>query len=179
MMLEKIMTNNHATGVSTTFYRPINCNNNEIMKDIINNHKVLLPLSDNKVKLDNIKAILNYDNISIPTHFKLADLKDLLLQHCNTTMTMPITFVSDCSIETYTEAKEREHSRKHEQATCVHTTCTDDAMINSIKTQENTDEEYLEEMITFKRIDFTTNKRRYTPERHPTKKQKIGKAELK
>ena len=34
-------------------------------------------------------------------------------------MTMPITFESDCSTETYTEAKEREHSRKHEQATCV------------------------------------------------------------
>ena len=38
---------------------------------------------------------------------------------CNTTMTMPITFVSDCSTETYTEAKEREQSRKHEQATFV------------------------------------------------------------
>ena len=34
-------------------------------------------------------------------------------------MTMPITFESDCSTETYTEAKEREHSRKHEQSTCV------------------------------------------------------------
>ena len=34
-------------------------------------------------------------------------------------MTMPITFESDCSTETYTEAKEREHSRKHEQATYV------------------------------------------------------------
>ena len=89
------------------------------MKDIINKHKVLLSLSDNKVKHDNIKAILHYHNISIPTNFKLPDLKDLLLQHCNTTMTMPIIFVSDCSIETYTEAKEREHSSKHEQATCV------------------------------------------------------------
>ena len=58
---------------------------------------------------------------------------------CNTTMTMPMTFVSDCSTETYTEAKEREHSRKHEQATCVPITFTDDAMINLIKTQmENT-----------------------------------------
>ena len=34
-------------------------------------------------------------------------------------MTMPLTFESDCSTETYTEAKEREHSKKHEQATCV------------------------------------------------------------
>ena len=54
-------------------------------------------------------------------------------------MTMPVTFVSDCSTETYTEAKEREQSRKHEQATCVPITFIDDAMINLIKTQmENT-----------------------------------------
>ena len=54
-------------------------------------------------------------------------------------MTMPITFVSDCSTETYTEAKEREQSRKHEQATCVPIAFIDDAMINLIKTpMENT-----------------------------------------
>ena len=54
-------------------------------------------------------------------------------------MTMPITFESDCSNETYTEAKEREHSRKHEQATCVPITLIEGAMINLIKTQmENT-----------------------------------------
>ena len=49
-------------------------------------------------------------------------------------MTMPITFVSDCSTDTYTEAKERKHSRKHEQATCVPITFIDGAMINLIKT---------------------------------------------
>ena len=61
-MFEKIKSNNHANndGVSTTFYRPIHSNNNEIMKDIINKHKVLLSLPDNKVKLDNIRAILHY-----------------------------------------------------------------------------------------------------------------------
>ena len=54
-------------------------------------------------------------------------------------MTVPITFESDCSTETYTEAKEREHPRKHEQATCVPITLIDGAMINLIKTQmENT-----------------------------------------
>ena len=69
---------------------------------------------------------------------------------CNSTMTMPITFESDCSTETYTEAKEREHSRKHEQATCVPITLIDGAMNNLIKTQKNADGEYLEEMKTFK-----------------------------
>ena len=55
-------------------------------------------------------------------------------------MTMPITFESDCSTETYTEAKERElHSRKHKEATCVPITLIYGAMINLIKTQvENT-----------------------------------------
>ena len=54
-------------------------------------------------------------------------------------MTVPITFESDCNTETYTEAKEREHSRKHEQATCLPITLIDGAMINLIKTQmENT-----------------------------------------
>ena len=63
---------------------------------------------------------------------------------------MPITFVeSDCSTETYTEAKEREHSRKHKQATCVPITLIDGAMTN-LKTLKNTDGEYLEEMKTFK-----------------------------
>ena len=65
-------------------------------------------------------------------------------------MTMPITFVSDGSTETYTEATEREHPRKHEQATCVPITFIDGAMINLIKTQKNTDGEYLEEVKTFK-----------------------------
>ena len=45
-------------------------------------------------------------------------------------MTVRITFESDCNTETYTEAKEREHSRKHEQATCLPITLIDGAMIN-------------------------------------------------
>ena len=65
-------------------------------------------------------------------------------------MTMPMTFESDCCTETHTEAKEREHSRKHEQATCVPITLIDGALINVIKTQKNTDGAHLEEMKTFK-----------------------------
>ena len=72
-------------------------------------------------------------------------------------MTMSIIFESDCSTETYTEAKEREHSRKHEQATCVPITLIDGAMINLRKTQKNTDGEYLEEMKTYKWSDLTPN----------------------
>ena len=79
-------------------------------------------------------------------------------------MTVPITFESDCNTETYTEAKEREHSRKHEQATCLPITLIDGAMINLIKTQKNTDGEYLEEMKTL-----------YTLARYPAKNKKLGK----
>ena len=46
------------------------------------------------------------------------------------------------------------------------------------KNTENTDREYLEEMKTFMQTDLTPNKQGYTPERHPTKKQKVGKTEL-
>ena len=88
-------------------------------------------------------------------------------------MTMPTTFLLDCSIES--EVKEREHSRKHEKATCVPIKFIDCAMISLIKTQKNADGEYLEEMKTFKQIDLTRNKQGYAPERHPTKKQKVGK----
>ena len=55
------------------------------------------------------------DFINFPWPFKT-----IYFQNCfNSTMTMPRTFESDCITETYTEAKEREHPRKHEQATCV------------------------------------------------------------
>ena len=33
-------------------------------------------------------------------------------------------------------------------------------------------------MKTFKQIDLTPTKQGYTPERHPTKKQNVGKTEL-
>ena len=100
LMFEKIMTNRPTKNpsFSTTIYKPIHANNNDILKSIIHQHKNLLSLSDNKVKLDNIKAVLLHHNISIPPNMKIGDLKDLLLYHCNTTKTVPITFVSDCNI---------------------------------------------------------------------------------
>ena len=93
---------------------------------------------------------------------------------CNTTMTMPITFVSDCSTETSTEAKERGHSRKHEQATCVPITFIDGANDQFNKKNKNSQiENTLEKCVkTFKRIDLTASKQGYTLERHPTKIQK-------
>ena len=93
-------------------------------------------------------------------------------------MTMPITFVSDCSIQTYTEAKEREHSRKHKQATCVPITFIDGTMINLIKTPQNTDGEYLEEMKTFKQIDVTPVISKDTHQRGTQQKTNVGKTEL-
>ena len=176
LMFEKVMTKSASTTVSTTFYKQIHSNNIDIVKDIIHNHKKLLSLPDNKVKLDNIRAILLHHNISIPPNMKVADLKYLLLRHCNTTMTMPITFVSDGSIENYTVAPDREFSLKHEQTICVHdvpVTFINDSMINLVKIEANRDENYFP-TETFKRLDLTPNKQGYTPERHPTKKQKVG-----
>ena len=92
-----------------TFYKSIHSNNQEIIKEIVQQHKCLLSLSDNKAKLANIKAILQYHNIPMKFNMKIADLSDLLLQHCNTTTTVPITFVSDFSIDNYTEASKRDN----------------------------------------------------------------------
>ena len=47
-----------------------------------------------------------------------------------------------------------------------------------MKTQKNTDGEYLEEMKTFQQIDLTPNKKGYTLERHPTKTPKVGKRDI-
>jgi len=101
MMFEDIMSRNVSPGAFTTFYKQIHSNNIDIVKDIIHNHKNLLSLPDHKVKLDNVRANLLHHNISILPNMKVADSKDLLLRHCNTTMTMPLTFVSDGSNENY------------------------------------------------------------------------------
>jgi len=66
LMFEKIMSRSASPGVSTTFYKQIHSNNIDIVKDIMHNHKNLLSLPDNKVKLDNIREILLHHNISIP-----------------------------------------------------------------------------------------------------------------
>ena len=73
---------------------------------------------------------------------KIGDLKDLLLYHCNTTKTMPITFVSDCSIENCTVAPEKDHSVKHEQTECVPVTFVHESMINLVKTQDTNKDEF-------------------------------------
>ena len=66
----------------------------------------------------------------------------------------------------------------HEQATCVPISFKDGAVINLIRTRKNTDGKYLEGMKAFKQIDLTPNKQGCTLERHPTKKQRVGKTEL-
>ena len=105
------------------------------MKDILNKHKVLLSLPDNQIKLDNIGAITCYHNIPITANIKLPDLKDLQLKHCNATLTIPMTFVSDGSIQTVTEVKESDRFTKHEEATCVAITFVNDVMINLAKSK--------------------------------------------
>lgn len=151
-MFEKIMSTCASPGVLTTFYKQIHSNDIDIVKDIIHHHKNLPSLPDNKVKLDNIRAILLHHNISIPSNMKVADLKDLLLRHCNTIMTMPVAFVSDGSIENYTVAPDRERSVKHDQTTCIPVSFINDSMINFIKTAANRDDNYFP-TETFKRRD--------------------------
>ena len=82
--------------------------------------------------------------------------------------------MSDRNIENYTVAPDRELSVKHEQTTCVPVTFINDSKINFIKTGANKDGNYFP-TETFKRLDLTPDKQGYSPERHPTKKQKVRK----
>ena len=84
---------------------------------------------------------------------------------------MPITFVSDCSIEKYTVASEMEQSSKHEQSKCIPVTFISDSIVDLVKTQGPKNDKYCE-TESLKRLELTPNKQGYTPERHPTKKQK-------
>ena len=141
LMFEQIKTK-HPTILSdpcVTFYKSIHPNNQEIIKEIVQQHKCLLSLSDNKAKLANIKAILQYHNIPIKSNMKIADLSDLLLQHCNTTTTVPITFVSDCSIDNYTEASKRDNFIQHELADFVPVTFINDSNMNTLQVQTGED----------------------------------------
>ena len=172
LMFEQIKTK-HPTILSNpcvTCYKSIHSNNQEIIKEIVQQHKCLLSLSDNKAKLANIKAILQYHNIPIKSNMKIADLSDLLLQHCNTTTTVPITFVSDCSIDNYTEASKRDNFSQHELADFVPVTFINDSNMNTLQVQTG---EGISETINLKRRNLTPVKQGYTPERHPTKKKQI------
>ena len=178
LMFEQIKTK-HPTILSNpcvTFYKSIHPNNQEIIKEIVQQHKCLLSLSDNTAKLANIKAILQYHNIPIKSNMKIADLSDLLLQHCNTTTTVPITFVSDCSIDNYTEASKRDNFSQHELADFVPVTFINDSNMNTLQVQTGED---ISETINLKRRNLTPVKQGYTPERHPTKKQKSKPRETK
>ena len=89
---------------------------------------------------------------------------------------MPITFVSDCNIENCTVAPEKDHSVKHEQTECVPVTFVHDSMITLVKTQDTNKYEFDSETAeSFNRSHLTPHKQGYTPERHPTKKQRAWK----
>ena len=117
-------------------------NENQVIKGIIEDHKNLLMLKDNKVNITNIKAILQHYSISTQSNRKIADLKEHLLKQCNSFSSVPITFVPDCSVENYTEAPERNHSNlPHKQLNdSVPLTFVNDSMINMVKTQETVTE---------------------------------------
>lgn len=172
-MFERIITKQPMNNAGVTFYKQNQLNNNFIIKEIVQKHKNLLSLNDNKAKMENIKEILQYHNISIQPSMKLAALKDLLLQHCNTAPTVPVTFVSDCSIENYTVAAKKDISSNQQLTDFVPVTFIHDSMINLVKTGEMENDSG---KAVSKRIDLTPVKHGYMPERHPTKKQKANKS---
>ena len=172
LMFEKVATQHTNCTNGVTFQQLNTLNDNQVIKRIIEDHKNLLMLKDNKASLTNIKAILQHYSISTQSNQKIADLKELLLKQCNSFSSVPITFVPDCSVENYIEAPERNHSNlPHKQLNdFVPVTFVNDSMINMVKTQET-----VTETAGIKRLNLTPVKHGYTPERHPTKKQKGSK----
>ena len=82
-----------------------------IIKQIIEVHRNLLMLRDNKASRTNIMAILQHYNIPTQkSNKKIVDQNELLLKHCHSFLSVPITFVPDCSIENYSEAPEQKKS---------------------------------------------------------------------
>ena len=56
-------------------------------------------------------AILQHYNIPAQkSNKKIGDQNELLLKHCHSFLSVPITFVPDCSIENYSEAPEQKKS---------------------------------------------------------------------
>ena len=73
-------------------------------------------------------------------------------------------------------APEKDHSVKHEQTECVPVTFVHDSMITLVKTQDTNKYEFDSETAeSFNRSHLTPHKQGYTPERHPTKKQRAWK----
>jgi predicted metal-binding protein len=110
LMFEKLKASHHHTQIFNTSYKCLYANNSEIVKKVVNDHKELLSLPDSKVKLQNIKAILQYHNTPFKSNLKLDDLKDILLQQCNTTSSIPVSFVSDSDIDCCYVAPQKDKS---------------------------------------------------------------------
>ena len=76
-MFEKVATQHTNCTNGVTFQQLNTLNDNQVIKRIIEDHKNLLMLKDNKASLTNIKAILQHYSISTQSNQKIADLKEL------------------------------------------------------------------------------------------------------
>ena len=139
LMFERVATQSTFTS-GVTFNRPNCSNDNLVVKQIIEVHKNLLMLRDNKASRTNIMAILQHYNIPAQkSNKKIGDLNELLLKHCHSFLSVPITFVPDCSIENYSEAPEQKKSTLPDKQLneFVPVAFENDSMVSLVKTQEN------------------------------------------
>ena len=135
-------------------------------------------LRDHKASRTNIMAILQHYNIPAQkSNKKIGDLNELLLKHCHSFLSVPITFVPDCSIENYSEAPEQKKSTLPDKQLneFVPVAFVNDSMVNLIKTRENE-----AETPGSKQLDLKPMKHGYMPERHVLgRKRKVSKPQLK
>ena len=173
-MFERVATQSTFTS-GVAFNQPNCSNDNLVVKQIIEVHKNLLMLRDNKASRTNIMAILEHYNIPAQkSNKKIGDLNELLLKHCHSFLSVPITFVPDCSIENYSEAPEQKKSTLPDKQLneFVPVAFVNDSMVNLVKTQENE-----AETPGTKQLDLKPMKHGYMHERHvPRRNRKVSKS---
>jgi hypothetical protein len=106
-------------------------------------------------------------------------MKDILLEKCNITKNVPISFVSEYSIDSCMITVQPPNS---EERIYVPITFVSDSMINTVTNYEKKEEhESSDENLSVgtKRLYLSPQKGGYTPERHQTKKQKPGNSKKK
>lgn len=120
---------------------------------------------------------------------KIDELKDLLLEHCNTTNNIPVTFVSDENINfcqvamAKTDFKNLKSDHVNKDENSVPISFSSYSMTKSVQNNQQINIPDNHTTIDLKRRDLTPPRKEYprqgyTPERHTTKKKRLQLSEV-
>ena len=96
-MFEQLKSYMNSLDISNNWYsRLLNRSNTDINKQNFFQNKNQLSLADSEVKVENIKMILEFNNVQVPPHLKIDALGNMLLEHCSKRKsTFSVCFVPD------------------------------------------------------------------------------------